>query len=198
MRRLIPVLALILVACGNSVPRPEEESLRAQLAVLMNRTANTDNQSWDKATGKAQLAAALPKGRAISQGWLLEWEPRHGAIAYAIIPWSMLKMKDPKIKAEAPYEGGTELSASQVKQITEAVYYDLDPKLRDVVLINNVRVSGNLAAFLATPLLPIADDGYGFARRVDGAWRIEDLGSSEVGCGVLSSRELEKFKVKCP
>lgn len=198
MRRLIPLLVLVLVACGNSVERPSEESLRAQLAVLMNRTANTDNQSWDKETGKTQLNSPLPKGRAVSQGWMLEWEPQDGAIAYAIIPWSMLKVKDPKIAAETPYDGGVPATQAQVREISDAVYYGLDPKLRDVVLVNAIRVSGDLAAFLATPLLPIADDGYGFARKVDGVWRIEDLGSSEVGCGVLKKNELEKFKVECP
>lgn len=198
VRRLIPLLALILVACGNATPRPDEEALRAQLAVLMNRTANTDNQSWDKAIGKSQLNGKLPKGRAIAQGWMLEWEPRDGAIAYAIIPWSMLKVKDPQIPADTPYANGQIASADEQSKITDAVYFGLDPKIRDVVSINSIRIQKDLAAFLVTPLLPIADDGYGFARRVDGNWVVEDLGSSEVGCGILKEAELRAFGVVCP
>lgn len=196
----VPVLLGTLAACssGPSVPRPDEENLRTQLAILMNRTANTNNQSWDKATGKKQLHSALPQGRPIAQGWLLEWKPTDGAIAYAIIPWSMLKVADPGIQAQTPYDGGKPATKDQESAISEAVYFGLDPKLRDVVLVNSVRISGDLAAFLVTPLLPIADDGYGFARRVDGIWQVEDLGSSEVGCGILSKAELDSFKVQCP
>lgn len=197
MRRTLLVFLLVLAACGSSVPRPAEEDLRAQMAVLLNRVANTDNQSWDNALAKRQLNSALPQGRATAQGWLLEWTPRDGALAYALIPWDSLGLADPGVKGQTPYDGGQPANQTERAAIAEAVHAGLDPLIRDVVLVNSIRISGDLAAFLVTPLLPVADDGYGFARKSGGAWVVEDLGSSDVGCGILTAGELQKFKMRC-
>lgn len=199
MKRLVFLLLLPLVVagCGVDVPRPPEDALKAQLAVLVNRAENSENQSWDNEVVSRQIVAPLPRGKATALGWMLEWTPEDGALAYAIIPWSLLSMSDPGIKAELPYSGGVPPGKSVVAQITAVVKDQLPSPLVDVVAIHSVRLHGKYAAFSVTPLLPMADDGYGFAKNVAGVWEVIDLGSSDVGCGLLPNNIEKSFQLRC-
>lgn len=197
VRRYVALLLTgFLVACGTSVPRPSEENLRAQIDVLLNR-ASLNETSWSKPVVRQQLKSSLPKGRAVTAGWMLEWEPQDGGLAYVIVPWEMLKVEDPQVKGDLPYGGGQEASKGDAKAIKEVVISGLDPSFRYLVSVHSIRVSGNFAAFFLSTLLPVADDAYGFAEKVDGSWEVRDLGSAEVGCGLVPKSVLKEFKVRC-
>lgn len=199
MKRLVLLilLPLLLMSCGSNIPRPTEESLKTELAILVNRAANTENQSWNNDVVSQQINAPLPQGKATSLGWMLEWQPRDGGLAYAIIPWAMLNAADPGIAAEVPYGGGTIASKSDTRAISDAVRDQLGSPLVDVIAVHSIRLSGEYAVFAVTPLLPMADDGYGFAQKVNGSWQVLDLGSSDVGCGIVPTNVLDSFKVRC-
>lgn len=178
------------------MPRPSDEQLRAQLDVLLNRAGNSQ-LSWNQKVVTQQIADQLPQGKPTTAGWMMEWKPIDGGLAYAIIPWNMLGLADPKVESPLPYNGGKEASQSDVQKLRDVVASGLDPSFRDLVAIHSIRVAGKFAAFSVTPLLPVADDGYGFAEKVGSTWEVRDLGSAEVGCGLVPAKVLDQFKVRC-
>lgn len=196
-RWLAITLALSVASCSSPVPRPNESLLRDQLAVLVNRVSNTDQQYWDNSVVDKQIGAALPRGSATSLGWMLEWEPADGALAYAIIPWSMMSITDPQIEPKTIYDGGVSPRSKQARAVEDAVLGSLDSALINIVSVHSIRISGSYAAFSVTPLLPVADDAYGFAHLVSGRWEVIDLGTSDVGCGLVPASVLSDFKVEC-
>lgn len=193
---IFAVATFLLAACGTQVPRPSEQSLRAQLEVLLNRAGNSQI-SWNQNVVNKQLEASLPQGKATSVGWMLEWKPQDGGLAYAIIPWEMLGVADPKVEAELPYGGGKDADKADAAQIRQTVIAGLDPSFRDLVSVHSIRTYGKYAAFSVTVLLPVADDAYGFAEKVGSGWEVRDLGSAEVGCGLVPKKILSEFKVRC-
>lgn len=198
VRRWIAIaLVVAITGCSSPVPRPDENTLRSQLAILVNRASNGDQESWNNALVEKQISASLPKGSATPLGWMLEWKPADGALAYAIIPWSMLGVADPQLKAKTVYGGGPAASAQQAREITSVVIEGLDSTLTNVVAVHSIRIIGNYAAFSVTPLLPVADDAYGFAQFVSGQWEVIDLGTSDVGCGIVPASDLSQFKLRC-
>lgn len=195
-KAIVLLLLLALSACGSQPPRPGEETLRAQIDVLLNRAGNSQ-VSWNASVVKQQLETSLPQGKATSVGWMLEWKPVDGGLAYAIVPWSMLKVTAPKMHESLAYDGGSSVSKSDALQIEEVVTAGLDPAIRYLVNVHSMRQYGKYVAFSVTPLLPVADDGYGFVERVNQRWEVRDLGSAEVGCGLVPKKILNEFKVEC-
>ena len=192
-------LAGCSVTAGNK--RPEDAKLRDGIKLLITQfeEKHPDLINWKKSAVETQISSTMPDGYATEAGWTIVWkQATNGQFSRVVVPWLVLgQLPDNFASDTHAYTGGKTITYSQETNI-RALQQKGDSYFAAVVHIRQSTIDPTWYIFESIPYLPVTDNAYGFAHKVNGKTAITDFGTATVGCGRVPEAVEKEFGFSCP
>jgi len=193
------VLASCSVTDGNK--RPEDAKLRDGIKLLITQfeQKHPDLINWKRSAVEKQISSTMPNGYATEAGWTLVWKNANSdQFVRVVVPWLVLgQLPDTYAVDTKAYTGGKAITYSQETNI-RALQQNGDEYFAAVVHIRQSTIDPTWYIYESIPYLPVTDNAYGFAHKLNGKTTIADFGTATVGCGRVPAAIEKEFGFSCP